>query len=939
MCFIILFLFRRYPGQNSNRYTGEEIKLMKSDEKQIDPSASWTMSATTTAITTTTTSTTHHSNKESQSVASQSESTGNTVNPQSTESTFRPDDRTHLNNRLKTMILNKQQQINHQYQQQNDVYTQQVTDTQHQQQRQHQLNASSNQPGQSSPQPQLTYAGQMPQSQQSMVNQQINYQNAQSQQQLNFANQHQVQVQHQQTNYQSQSPQMQLTYQNQSQQTQQEQQQQMNINNQHHQQQQINIQNHQQQNQQKTSNQIEQQQEEQLQSHQKQLQHLSQLHRQSTQSPQIQHQMQQHLDQQQMQHHQQQVQHHVQQQIQAQASSQILQQQSSFEKTQQTHKSATLNVDQHHSSPSNHNFPVDNQPRGHVQFQHQQIEHNTQKHEIQNQQQSQYSAQQFIQLPNQQHHQQQQSQLNQQHISHQQSQLSQHHINQQQQQQQSQISQQHINQQQQTLNQMQQQVNQQQLSHHQLTHQQQLQQLHQKQIDLQQNLQQSQQPSSNQQQSQRYHQQQSESIKQRQIVNASPKDVDSQKCRLANDSNAMSPKMVEHRGITTPDQRGAVPHSFPQSYIQQSTSQQQLPPNTSGSNFLAQGHHPRNLVTEGGGIWGLNPADNNVAAITTVKSESSAMENFIKFATSMDSKIGFSNDSSPTSIKNEMAATWSPSFNSMPGYLYPSSYTNQNAMMYNGFTPSPQYHPYNYQNQPLQGGFYSSQTGPPPHHPSFIKQENTDQYSHQAFSPYWNEKCCSDYPYGGTRGPSAMNPSCWQNSAHFAGANGDVKVKIERNDDTLFLDDSSNVNSKITVIDKRPPHMLKYLRPTPKIPFGYDPRVSKTRNGTTGVPTYPFKGEGGPLKLQLSSGSWCCRQGGIEPPTAEHLVDGCCQGLQTMDELLEEDIEELETTKPKLENNDHDSTSEKDEKQSTSGGSGMLNITAKEFHDNLDRFV
>ncbi|XP_014486705.1 PREDICTED: DNA N6-methyl adenine demethylase [Dinoponera quadriceps] len=52
------------------------------------------------------------------------------------------------------------------------------------------------------------------------------------------------------------------------------------------------------------------------------------------------------------------------------------------------------------------------------------------------------------------------------------------------------------------------------------------------------------------------------------------------------------------------------------------------------------------------------------------------------------------------------------------------------------------------------------------------------------------------------------------------------------------------------------------------------------------VPDYKFRGDGGPAKVSPGTGSWCCRRGGTEQPTPEHLKDGCCQGLQTKDEML-----------------------------------------------------
>lgn len=49
---------------------------------------------------------------------------------------------------------------------------------------------------------------------------------------------------------------------------------------------------------------------------------------------------------------------------------------------------------------------------------------------------------------------------------------------------------------------------------------------------------------------------------------------------------------------------------------------------------------------------------------------------------------------------------------------------------------------------------------------------------------------------------------------------------------------------------------------------------------------YKFRGDGGPAKVSPGVGSWCCRRGGTEQPTPEHLREGCCQGLQTRDEIL-----------------------------------------------------
>lgn len=57
---------------------------------------------------------------------------------------------------------------------------------------------------------------------------------------------------------------------------------------------------------------------------------------------------------------------------------------------------------------------------------------------------------------------------------------------------------------------------------------------------------------------------------------------------------------------------------------------------------------------------------------------------------------------------------------------------------------------------------------------------------------------------------------------------------------------------------------------------------------------YKFRGDGGPAKMSPGVGSWCCRRGGTEQPTPEHLREGCCQGLQTRDEFSEDAAQKSE---------------------------------------------
>jgi hypothetical protein len=64
-------------------------------------------------------------------------------------------------------------------------------------------------------------------------------------------------------------------------------------------------------------------------------------------------------------------------------------------------------------------------------------------------------------------------------------------------------------------------------------------------------------------------------------------------------------------------------------------------------------------------------------------------------------------------------------------------------------------------------------------------------------------------------------------------------------------------------------------------------KVMQTAKVKMEQPSYLFAGDGGPIPLEKVKGSWCCRQGGVETPTPEHLRDGCCQGFQTADEQVQ----------------------------------------------------
>lgn len=77
------------------------------------------------------------------------------------------------------------------------------------------------------------------------------------------------------------------------------------------------------------------------------------------------------------------------------------------------------------------------------------------------------------------------------------------------------------------------------------------------------------------------------------------------------------------------------------------------------------------------------------------------------------------------------------------------------------------------------------------------------------------------------------------------------------------------------------------------------------RNGQVKQETarFVFDGAGGPQSGRAAegAGAWCCRKGGTAPPSPDHLRSGCCLGLRTKDELLEEIDEAIVKEEPSSE--------------------------------------
>ncbi|CAH1391306.1 unnamed protein product [Nezara viridula] len=235
----------------------------------------------------------------------------------------------------------------------------------------------------------------------------------------------------------------------------------------------------------------------------------------------------------------------------------------------------------------------------------------------------------------------------------------------------------------------------------------------------------------------------------------------------------------------------------------------------SSGNFLVKGHHPQKLVSEGGGTWGESPQKFNQSI--------SAMENFVKYATSMGS---------PDLKQNWNAQSYSHA-------SYQNSITHQ---------------------RPQNGLVYTHSS-----HDLERKVIQPEQRSQNGPFPNWYPNYQLAYGYNHMK-----HEALWYQKQEPWGMQTEFISRDPENRDLI-----------------------------PKIPFGMDPRLDEPIekiDEEDGVlkkmqAKYVYYGDGGPASVQSSPGPWCCRQGGTEKPTPEHIKDGCCQGYQTQDEILDSDKE------------------------------------------------
>ncbi|XP_047986401.1 LOW QUALITY PROTEIN: DNA N6-methyl adenine demethylase [Leguminivora glycinivorella] len=97
--------------------------------------------------------------------------------------------------------------------------------------------------------------------------------------------------------------------------------------------------------------------------------------------------------------------------------------------------------------------------------------------------------------------------------------------------------------------------------------------------------------------------------------------------------------------------------------------------------------------------------------------------------------------------------------------------------------------------------------------------------------------------------------------------------------------------------EPKPPYYIEQIK-SEHSPPGHKIYKNLSYNVPKSQEPYMYAGDGGPVSIHNEIGYSCCRQGSTKKPPPEHLRDGACPGLQTKDEILEDDPEEKDAKKP-----------------------------------------
>ncbi|XP_019894656.1 methylcytosine dioxygenase TET isoform X3 [Musca domestica] len=220
------------------------------------------------------------------------------------------------------------------------------------------------------------------------------------------------------------------------------------------------------------------------------------------------------------------------------------------------------------------------------------------------------------------------------------------------------------------------------------------------------------------------------------------------------------------------------------------------------------------------------------------------------------------------------------------------------------------------QGQPGAGG---AQPAPPPHHQN--QQEYAAGYHHNSsyygssttFQQSYQQNFVPNYqhsasPFGNAHG---MHPhtNALSSSGHSKALNGPLAKHHpsslhHHSSHMMDIDRKPETSSIIPLPTNYEKDIPAHAYPIPphRYPLGHgstthphlssgllEPKVEDLGAYGPGGSGYVFHGEGGPAAIKNSTGFSCCRQGGTRAPTAEHLKDGSCIGMQTKDEILDEE--------------------------------------------------
>lgn len=166
---------------------------------------------------------------------------------------------------------------------------------------------------------------------------------------------------------------------------------------------------------------------------------------------------------------------------------------------------------------------------------------------------------------------------------------------------------------------------------------------------------------------------------------------------------------------------------------------------------------------------------------------------------------------------------------------------------------------------------------------STIKQENFGQKS-QGFQNY--QQFAFEQRQEPARETYAQIPRMQENL-------GFQKYNRNFTDPALKKESDNRRNAdQVSPVDPKPPYYIEQIK-SEHSPPGH--KIYKNINyGIQKNEPYLFSGEGGPVTIRNEVGYACCRQGSTKKPPPEHLRDGACLGLQTKDEVLEDDTESTE---------------------------------------------